>query len=401
MSYKNLILIVTAIMATAFIYSCNNINQKKPGKTDWLKNWEKQNKTWRAMHLQTMAYDDIDTLKKYIDDVLVPMQYNAIVLTVDYDYDFQSYPQLSKHRINKIQARDLTSFCRQRGIRLIPMFNCVGHQSWLNVNEPLLLEFPEFDETPRIGYDNKGIYCREWCPLHPEVNKVVFALIDEIIDAFDADAFHVGMDEIFLCGYPPVDKKPWQLHTDWKPGSNGKDEPFPKGPQCPRCKGKDPADLIAKAINDYYEHLVKDKGLEMMMWSDRLLDGNKMHYGITEASKTGSHKAIDMIPKDIIMCDWHYGKRESYLSVDFFQKKGFRVLPSVWNSSAATYAFKKYSEKTATNKMLGILSCGWSVSPEQLLQAFDKNYSGEINKDAAGIVKSMKTIAEDSEQIDK
>jgi uncharacterized lipoprotein YddW (UPF0748 family) len=57
----------------------------------------------------------------------------------------------------------------------------------------------------------------EWCPLHPEVNKVVFALIDEIIDAFEADAVHIGMDEIFLCGYPPEDQTPWELHTDWKP----------------------------------------------------------------------------------------------------------------------------------------------------------------------------------------
>lgn len=36
--------------------------------------------------------------------------------------------------------------------------------------------------------------------LNPEVWRVVFELIDEIIDAFNADALHVGMDEVFLLG---------------------------------------------------------------------------------------------------------------------------------------------------------------------------------------------------------
>ncbi len=389
------------IMDQDMVNSNNPCNKNEPGNIENRSDREKQNKTWLAMHLQTSVYADLDLLKKFIDEVLVPHKYNALILTVDYEFDFKSYPELSHHRINKTQARDLTAFCRERGLRLVPMFNCVGHQSWLNVNAPLLLKFPQFDETPQINYDNKGIYCREWCPLHPEVNKVVFALIDEIIDAFDADAFHVGLDEIFLCGYPPVNGTPWELHTKWKPGADGKPEPFPEGPQCPRCKGKDPAELIAKAINDYHEHLVKNKGLEMMMWSDRLLDADKMSYGITEASKTGSHKAIDMIPKDIIMCDWHYGARDSYPSVDFFQEKGFRVLPSVWNKPEAALAFKKYSEETATEKMLGIITCGWSASPKQLLQASDKNYSGRLNKDAEGIIKAIKAITENSRQIDQ
>src|SRR5205085_11379595 len=101
--------------------------------------------------------------------------------------------------------------------------------------------------------DNKGIYCRSWCPFHPEVNKVVFALMDELIDAFDADAFHVGMDEVFILG------------------------------QCPRCKGKENADLFAKAVNDLHAHLVGKRKLQMLMWGDRLLEGKTTGYGGWEA----------------------------------------------------------------------------------------------------------------------
>ena len=131
------------------------------------------------------------------------------------------------------------------------MFNCLGHQSWATNTGPLLKKHPEFDETPHIPADNKGIYCREWCPSHPDVNKVVFDLSDELIDAFEADALHVGMDEVFLIG----------------------------SDKCPRCKGKDVGELFAGVVNRLHQHLVEEKGVEMLMWGDRLLDAGKFTYG--------------------------------------------------------------------------------------------------------------------------
>ena len=61
-------------------------------------------------------------------------------------------------------------------------------------------------------------------------------------------------------------------------------------------------------------------------------------YGEWEASKNGTFPAIDLIPKDIVLCDWHYetryaGEPATYPSVRYFQEKGFRVWPSGWNSA--------------------------------------------------------------------
>ena len=75
---------------------------------------------------------------------------------------------------------------------------------------------------------------------------------------------------------------------------------------CPRCGGKPTAELFARAVNDAYDHIVRKRGKEMLMWADRLLDGKATGYGLWEASMNGTHPAMDMIPKDIIMCDWHY-----------------------------------------------------------------------------------------------
>jgi len=196
-------------------------------------------KLWRGVHIQLRSDGDVPLLKRTITEALAPMGVNVLILEVHYTFAFDSHVDLRAGTpLTKAHARELAALCRRHAIRLIPQFNCLGHQSWGKHTFPLLTRHPEFDETPQIPKDNPKICCRSWCPLHPEVNKVVFALIDELIDAFEADAFHVGLDEVFL------------IASD----------------QCPRCKGKDPAKLLAKAVNDYHTHLVKEKKVEMLMW---------------------------------------------------------------------------------------------------------------------------------------
>jgi len=53
--------------------------------------------------------------------------------------------------------------------------------------------------------------------------------------------------------------------------------------------------------------------------------------------------------------------RKEYPSIPFFQKQGFRVLPSTWNNPDAAVAMIRSSRKDATEKMLGILFTGWSA----------------------------------------
>jgi hypothetical protein len=315
----------------------------RPAHKLWLEDWQKKNPTWRALHLIGPQPERMKLTEQFVKETLAPLGINVLILEVDYGFEFKSRPELQCHGITKEQARSLGEVCRQNGIRLIPLFNCLGHQSWASNTAALLKKHPEFDETPHVGADNKGIYCREWCPSNPDVNAAVFPLLDELIDAFDTDALHVGMDEVFLIG----------------------------NDKCPRCKGKDVGKLFAGVVNALHQHLVQEKGVEMLMWSDRLLDAGKFSYGTWEASKTGSHRAIERIPKDIIMCDWHYERRSDYPSVRFFQQQGFRVLPSPWKKPDAAVALIQCARKDATERMLGILFTGWSAggNGEKLMAA--------------------------------
>jgi hypothetical protein len=297
---------------------------------------------WRAVHVLEYVNDaDLEALGQNIPK-LAAMGINVMILEVDYNFDFKSHPELRRGKtpITKAGARKLADLCRKQGVRLIPEFQSLGHQSWEAETFPLLTVYPKLDLTPGAFPNNKDIYCREWDPLNAEVNRIVFALMDEIIDAFRADALHVGMDEVFLLA----------------------------SEQSPSTKGQDPAKLFAKVVNDLHEHLVKKRHIEMLMWGDRLIDGKKYDFGEWEASVNGTAAAVDMIPKDIIICPWHYEPRDAYPSIPMFLEKGFRVLPASWKKVDAARALIDYSQKQENPKMLGHLFTTWGVKKEQLVE---------------------------------
>ena len=298
-----------------------------------LARWRKANPAWRGVHLGVGNDHDLEALEAKVPE-LAKAGVNVVVVEVDYSFQFTRRPEMNdRNGISKKAASHFAATCWANGVRPIPQINCLGHQSWDATTDRLLTIHPEFDETPGQFPGNKGIYCRSWCPSNPDVYKVVFDLIDDVADAFQADAFHVGMDEVFLIG----------------------------SEFCPRCKGKDPAELFATAVNKLHDHIVRKRKMEMLMWSDRLLDGKATGYGEWEASENGTWPAIDKVPKDIVLCDWHYEKRADYPSLKIFTDKGFRVWPSGWNDADATEAFADEARGTKNKLILGHLCTTWGA----------------------------------------
>lgn len=297
---------------------------------------------WHALHVIAFKSDgDLEVLAGQLPR-LAALGLNTLILEINYGLAFQSHPELRQgtNAISRGGAQRFAALCKRHGVRLIPEFQSLGHQSWKQTTFPLLRTYPQLDLTPGAFPENKGIYCREWDPLNPEVNKVVFALIDEILDAFGADAFHVGMDEVFLIG----------------------------NEKSPSTKGKDPARVFARAVNDLHRHLVGKRHVEMLMWGDRLIDARKFHWGEWEASTNGTAGAVDLIEKDIIVCPWHYEKKAEYPSIPMLLGKGFRVLPAGWNKPEASRALIEFSAKLDSPKMLGHLFTTWGNRKNNLAE---------------------------------
>jgi hypothetical protein len=295
---------------------------------------------WRGVHVINYESDgDLEALARDVP-ALAAEGVNLLILEVDYNFAFVSHPELRRgpSPITPEGARRLVDVCRVNGVRLIPEFQSLGHQSWEGETFPLLTRYPELDLTPGAFPGNQGLYCREWNPLDPEVNRIVFALMDEIVDAFEADALHVGMDEVYLLG----------------------------SEQSPSTAGQDPAALFARAVNDVHAHVVGERGLEMLMWSDRLFDGQGLDFGEWESSLNGTAGAVDRIPKDIILCPWHYETRDAYPSIPTFLDKGFRVLPASWKDVDATRALIGYAGRLQNPRMLGHLVTTWGEAKDGL-----------------------------------
>ncbi len=290
----------------------------------------------RGIHLRAPAKTDLQTALDFIRDVLPKEGVNTLILEFNYEFDYQSRPEFANPRaLNKADVEQLAAACRARNIELIPQINCLGHQSSSRTTGKLLRLHPEFDETPGKYPENKDIYCRSYCPLHPDVHEVLFDLMDELAAACNAKSFHVGMDEVFILA----------------------------DPDCPRCKGRNPADLFAGEVERLRDHL-RSRGCRMWMWGDRFLDAKTTGLGRWEAADNGTAPAVDRVPKDIVICDWHYEKAPD--TPRYFAEKGFDVVACPWRKSnvaldqlAHIRAIRGGADKAVASRALGMVQTTW------------------------------------------
>jgi hypothetical protein len=300
----------------------------------------------RGLHLLTPKPADVPLLVRFIREAMPKEGVNTLVLETDYHYQFKSHPEVTDpDALSSEDAAAIVAAARSAGVRVIPEINLLGHQSWAKVTYGLLRSHPEFDETPGRYPDNAGIYCRSYCPLHPGVHKIVFDLIDELVAAFGADAFHAGMDEVFILG----------------------------DNDCPRCKGRLAADLYANEVRTIHDHLAQSH-IQMWMWGDRLIDGATSGAGEWEGSYNQTWPAIGQIPKDIVIGDWHY---ESALpGAAYFAMHGFNVVSCSWRQTDVALAqvdlirtLRAHANPEVAARIQGLLHTTWG-DPADFIRAY-------------------------------
>ncbi|HSB17136.1 MAG TPA: family 20 glycosylhydrolase [Bryobacteraceae bacterium] len=303
----------------------------------------------RGIHIAAPKPDEMPACLGFIREGMPREGANLLVLEFNYRYQYTKRPEVvDSDALTREQVKEIVAACRASGVKLIPMINMLGHQSWSKTTFGLLRAHPEFDETPGKYPDNEGIYCRSYCPLHPGVHDVVFDLMDELAEVSESDAFHIGMDEVFLLG-----------END-----------------CPRCKGKDKADLFAGEVRALHDHLAKS-GRTMWMWGDRFLDGEVTGIGKWEASLNSTAPSIRQIPKDIVISDWHY--EWPVPTATYFAMEGFPVVYSPWRKPGVALGqlelvrqARNHSPAPVAGRMLGMLQTTWcGMGP------FVKAYFGE------------------------
>ncbi len=299
----------------------------------------------KGIELTAPLTEDVDDVIKFIDEYLAPRGFNMIVMQIRYRYQFRRHPECCGYDpLSEKDVKRLVAVCRKHNIELVPKMNLCDHQSGLPANptdgilhghptpEPmpdikdgLLRAYPEFDE---LANEPAVFYSRSICLSNPVAKIVVFELLDEMMEAFETDKIHIACDEVFHLG------------------------------KCPTCAKVPKAKLYADWVNSINEH-VQARGGKIMMWGDRLTSTKDTGYNPWESSDVGTEEAINLISKDVIICDWHYEADKEFRSVDLFAKAGFRIMICPWKVKENAERFLNYAIAHDEGHIDGVLFTTW------------------------------------------
>jgi len=287
----------------------------------------------RMLHITVFDTLDVDRIKSIIDTA-AKYRFNAIIFSINNGIKYDRHPNVSKaDALSKDQISQLISYAQRKNIEVIPEVNLLGQQQWLlsPVYPQLILKEGILKHSPNLFHT--------YNPKKEEVYEIVYDILNEVVDVFKPKHFHIGHDETF--------------------GMRVFDEP-------------ESYQLFAEHLNRIHAFLSK-KGIKTMIWGDML---KKEHNG----GKKGIYKAIDLIPKDIIIIDWIYSPKEDYPSIRFFTEKGFQVMGATFKNEKGIQSFSNFMKKF-NPKPLGMIATTWYYLPwgkmemlNRLIEVSGKNF---------------------------
>lgn len=202
-------------------------------------------------------------------------------------------------RFTKSQAKELMDYARFLGLEPIGYLNMLGHLERAYAKHP---------------YTDHGGIMIQWENVYEEF---VFPILSEMLDIYGSIKwFHCGMDEA------------WELFE------------YLSG------QGYDSAQLLAnhiRKINDFF----KQRGIKMVIWHDMFFAPElEKEIGAPIGPANGgppqnTAKALELIPKDVILNYWFYDPLESYPALDWLKNRGFEVWASPWQTP---FSFVRYAQ---------------------------------------------------------
>lgn len=224
---------------------------------------------------------------------------------------FDSLPQAaSPNAYTKSEMRELIQFAKDHGIQLIPELASLGHTRYIT-------KVPEYADLSESNGKFSTI-----CPVDPRTQQLMARLLDEVIQTFDSPLVHIGADEVSM-GQHPLTQAALQSRTT--------------------------GDLFAEHVNRLHRQL-SAAGRRTMMWADQLI-----------ADPT----IIQHLPRDILMCNWHYHPGVCPSSTRQLIDAGFEVVlcPALISHNQTVYPGESFAHPNlrsmATHRELGPQVVGW------------------------------------------
>jgi hexosaminidase len=261
------------------------------------------------------SYGQVSTMENFKDIIRFLAEYkmNTDFYYFEDTFKFKKYPFVGKGRgaMTPEQARELQDFAKPYNVQIIPIFEMLGNQgAFLMLDE--VRHLAEYPGAHSFSVKDDSFEFLENC-------------FHELADAFDSPYFHAGLDESWDLGFGQSEK---EVVRDGRGETHAKHY---------------------KRVND----LLKSRGKKMIMYADIILERPEI---------------LGMIPKDIILMDWHYDPAQHYPSVPKLAKHGFplMVLPGMnnWDRifptlSAAMINIKNFTLDGIQHNALGSFTSTW------------------------------------------
>lgn len=82
----------------------------------------------RGLAIEAPSSRGLNDFLKFIEDDLAPARFNLLILRVDWNYAYETHPELrDEHPLKREDVKRIVGTCRAKGIRLVPQINLLGH----------------------------------------------------------------------------------------------------------------------------------------------------------------------------------------------------------------------------------------------------------------------------------
>jgi hypothetical protein len=240
---------------------------------------------------------------------------------------------------------DVVRFSRENGLEVVPQLHLLTHQERFLGNA-----------FPNVMYNQ-----RTSDPRKEETYRIILPIIDEVIRLVKPRAFHIGHDEVAWFSSRKV-KQPGQKGCRMRLGAG---------------EAMLPPELFLSSVKRLHDHL-RSRGVETWMWGDMLIAPEEFPTMLARHlhARGGYSRIRGSIPKDIVICDWHYfDSQPEFPSALAFAKAGHKVMGATWTQKTTIDNFSRYISGIGGE---GMIATTWF--PALKYKGLDKNSLYEIIK---------------------
>lgn len=227
---------------------------------------------------------------------------------------FKSFPTIGVGRgaLKKEEVKEIINYAKKHFVEVIPIFQTLGHYENILTQD----EFLEYAEFPGAA---------SLCVAEEKTYAFLEEMLREVFEQFPSKYFHMGADESYDVGL-------------------GKSRHLVEAGSL--------ADVHANHYKRVYD-ICKKYGKEVLMYGDIILRHPEI---------------LEVLPKDIIIVDWHYRADFEYKSTMLFKNAGhnYFVSPSVWNFTStfpvnpiAIPNIKYITKSGIRNGASGMINSNW------------------------------------------